>query len=105
MSAERKQLELFAMLVVAQVVGSRRDLAAAQSRHRRDVAVAIGQIGDQLALSLWRGDELARSMRRQPLCLACRDALEPALRCYEKAPRGRASPPTRILPMLGATAD
>ena len=95
------QLPLFALLAV-QSANHRRDLAIAPSRGRRDVAAALGQIGNQLALSLWRGDELARAIRREPLCPDCAAKLAAALKRFDEAPLGRHPAPGRLLPLIGS---
>jgi hypothetical protein len=95
------QLSLFVLLVV-QSSWHTRELAIVESRSRRDVAVAIGQIGNQLALALWRGDELARSIRTERLCPECAAKLARSIDRFGDAPRGRHPPSGRLLPLLGS---
>jgi hypothetical protein len=81
-----------------------RELAIARSRARREVAVALGQIGDQLAMTLWRTERLARAVERHRECLCCGPDLEHALAAFADAPRGRRPATTRILPVVGWAA-
>jgi hypothetical protein len=95
------QLPLF-VLLATQSRRNTRELAMVESRGRREVAAALGQIGNQLALALWRGEELARSVRREHLCPECTAKLAPALERFVEAPLGRHAPPARLLPLIGS---
>jgi hypothetical protein len=95
------QMQLF-VLLAAQTERHRREADLARSTARREIANALGQIGNQLALALWRGDELANSVRHAPLCPSCRDAVAAALERYNSAPTGRLPAPSRYLPVLGS---
>ena len=78
-----------------------REVATLQAHARREVAVAMGQVGDQLAMTLWRGDRLARTVAAHTSCLCCGPAIERAVLEYATAPRGRRPPSTRLLPLMG----
>lgn len=95
------QLQLFARLAIHSAAQQRRQLAVTRSRSKRDIAVAIGQVGNQLALALWRADELASAVRSTRLCPACSTALQPALERFDEFPGGRHPPPLRYLPVIG----
>ena len=95
------QMQLF-VLLAAQTERHRREADVARSTARREIAHALGQVGIQLALTLWRGDQLASAIRHAPLCPACRATVTPALDRYRSAPTGRLPPPSRYLPVLGS---
>lgn len=90
------------MLLTAQTAQHRREANRARSAARRDVVCALGQIGNQLALALWRGDELTGSLRQAHLCSPCTQAISPLLERYDSAPTGRLPPPSRYLPVMGS---
>ncbi|MCW3046823.1 MAG: hypothetical protein JWO74_1107 [Solirubrobacterales bacterium] len=78
-----------------------RDLAVVRSRARREVAVAVGQLGDQLAMTLWRAERVARAVEAMRACPRCAPGVERALADYADAPTGRRPPATRVLPVRG----
>jgi hypothetical protein len=90
------QLPLFVAGVTHQ-----HELAVVHSRARRDIALAMGQIGDQLAMTLWRGEQLADALQRHRSCSSCGQAIDRALAAYISAPLGRRPPPIRIMPVIG----
>jgi hypothetical protein len=96
------QLQLFALLAAQTVKRQERQLALTESQSRRDIVRALGQVGNQLALALWRGDELAASVRRAPLCSVCQKLVLAPLQQYDGSPTGRLPPPSRYLPVLGS---
>src|SRR3954453_5152948 len=104
MNEDGAQLQLFVVLLAAQAAEHKRATALAESRHRRDIAAALGQVGNQLALALWRGDDLARCVRRQPTCPTCSAVVSSALTRFDNASLGRGMPRSRILPVLGTAS-
>jgi hypothetical protein len=102
MSHGDAQLSLFlvmAGLADAQRRRSERELRVVESRAAREVAVAIGQVGDQLALALWSGERLAKEGEQNLGCASCGRRLRRALDEYRTAPRGRHR--ARVLPLCG----
>src|SRR4051794_6778206 len=94
-------MHLFALLIGESAARHQRELAITRSRARRELARAIGQVGNQLALALWRAEELASGVRRTPMCSACRLAVQPVLERFDEFPQGRLPPPSRCLPIVG----
>ncbi len=63
--------------------------------------MAVGQVGNQLALALWRADELVLAVRSAQMCSDCAARLAPALRRFDDFPNSRNPPPSRYLPVVG----
>jgi hypothetical protein len=96
------QLSLFALAVGAIRERDAQALALAQARSSsaRRVATVAGDLGDQLAMALWHGEQLALAVEKHA-CTSCTTRLGSFLLTYRRAVGQPVHQTARWLPFRG----
>jgi hypothetical protein len=79
------------------------ELRRAQVSSARRATTVAGELGDQLAMVLWRGEQLAVAVRTQ-CCCNCAARLGPFVSAYNTAAAPRSSTVARWLPVRGSVS-